>query len=49
MDRAEALVVSFFPSREDFSSCQQCLRVLRAQKSLNTEGTEKLRVLCVRA
>jgi len=47
--RAITLAVSFFPSREDFSSCRQCLRVLRAPKSLNTEFTEILGVLRVEA
>ena len=44
-----ALVVSFLSRREDFSSCQQYPRVLRGQKSFNTEDTEMLRVLCVKA
>ena len=44
-----ALALSFFSRREDFSSCRHGLRVLRGQKSLNTEVTEMLRVLCVKA
>jgi hypothetical protein len=47
--RAITLAVSFFPSREDFSWCRQSLRVLRAPKSLNTEFTEMLGVLRVKA
>jgi len=39
----------FFAGREDFSSCQQYLRVLRGQRSLNTEVAEKLRALGVEA
>jgi hypothetical protein len=39
-------IPNFFSRREDFSSCQQCLR---AQTSFNTEVTEMLRVLCVKA
>ena len=39
----------FFPCAEDFCSCQQCLCVLRAEKRLNMEVTERLCVLCVRA
>lgn len=31
------------------SVCQECLRGLCGQKSLNTEITEMLRVLCVEA
>jgi hypothetical protein len=42
-------IPNFFSRREDFSSSQQCLRVLRGQKSINTEVTEMLRVLCVKA
>ena len=44
-----ARAVSFFSRREDSSSCEQCLRVLRAPKSLNTEFTETFRVLRVKA
>jgi hypothetical protein len=32
-----------------FSVCEECLRVLCGQQSLNTEVTEVLRVLCVEA
>jgi hypothetical protein len=44
-----AQIVNFFVGGEDFSSCRQPLRVLRGQKSLNTESTEILRALCVNA
>jgi hypothetical protein len=43
------LAVSFFSRREDFSSCEQCFRVLRTPRSLNIEFTETLRVLRVKA
>ena len=39
----------FLLRRKDFSSCHQRLRVLRGQKSPNTEVTEVLRVLSVQA
>ena len=48
--RSPALLrLSFFAAREDFSSCQQHLCVLRDQQSLNTEVAEMLRALCVKA
>ena len=43
------LVAIFFARREGFSSCQEPLRVLCGQKSLNTEHTEHLSDLCVKA
>ena len=47
--RAVILIARTLLRPADFSSCQHCLRVLRAQKSLNTEVREILRALCVRA
>jgi hypothetical protein len=47
--RAVALVFISFSRREDFSCCAQCLRVPCGQKSSNTEVTERLSVLRVKA
>jgi hypothetical protein len=44
-----ALVFTFFWRREGFSRCAHCHRVVRSQKSPNTEATEKPGVLRVKA